>query len=96
MEAVNKSVHNAISNHNEVFLNTFHNTIKEAIHGIPVGQVGSTCYNILDLSTQGTNQVGTSHQEAAPANNDDVQVFQSLSEQVQVAHQAKYRRRLKK
>ena len=46
--------------------------MKEAIHGIPVGQVGSTYYNILDLSTQGTNQVGTSHQEAVPAGNDDV------------------------
>ena len=46
--------------------------MKEAIHGIPVGQVGSTCYNIPDPSTQGTNQVSTSHQEAAPAGNDDV------------------------
>ena len=55
--------------------------MKEAIHGIPVGQVGSTCYNIPDLSTQGTNQVGTSHQEAAPAGNGDVQALQGSSEQ---------------
>ena len=34
-------------------------------------------------STQGTNQAGTSHQEAAPASNDDVQVVQSSSKQVQ-------------
>ena len=57
--------------------------MKEAIHGIPVGQVGSTYYNIPDPSTQKTNQVGTSHQEAAPAGNDDVQAVQSSSEQAQ-------------
>ena len=49
--------------------------MKEAIHGIPVGQVGSTFYNILDPSTQGTNQVGASHQEAAPAGSGDVQTI---------------------
>ena len=36
MEAINKSVHNAISNYNEVFLNTFHNTMKEVFHGFLV------------------------------------------------------------
>ena len=40
VEAVNKSVHDAMSNHNEVFLNTFHNTMKEVFHGFPVDQVG--------------------------------------------------------
>ena len=55
--------------------------MKEAIHGIPVSQVGSTCYSILDPSTQGTNQVGTIHQEAVPAGNGDVQTLQSSSEQ---------------
>ena len=55
--------------------------MKEAIHGIPVGQVGSTCYNIPDPLTQGTNQVGTSHQEAVPAGNGDVQTLQGSSEQ---------------
>ena len=55
--------------------------MKEAIHEIPVGQVGSTCYNIPDSSTQGTNQVSTSHQEAAPAGNSDVQTLQGSSEQ---------------
>ena len=77
---VNKSVRDAISSHNEAFVDTFHNAMKEAIHGLPVGQVGSTCYNIPDLSTQGTNQVGTSHQEAAPAGNGDVQIVQGSSE----------------
>ena len=47
--------------------------MKEAIHGFLVGQVGPTYYNILDPSTQGTNQVSTSHQEAAPAGSGDVQ-----------------------
>ena len=72
-EVVDKSVRDAISSHNEAFVDAFHNAMKEAIHGIPVGQVGSTCYNILDPSTQETNQVGTSHQEAVPAGNGDVQ-----------------------
>ena len=36
IEAINKSVHDAMSNHNEVFLNTFHNTMKEVFHGFPV------------------------------------------------------------
>ena len=52
MEAINKSVCDAISSHNEAFLDTFHNTIKEAIHGFPVGQVGSAYYNIPHPSTQ--------------------------------------------
>ena len=84
-EVVDKSVHDAISSHNEAFLDTFHNAVKEAIRGFPVGQVGPAYYNILDPSTLGTNQVGTSHQEAAPAGNDDVQ-----------AHQATYHHHLKK
>ena len=74
IEAINKSVHDTMSNHNEVFLNTFHNTMKEVFHGFPVDQVGLAYYNIPHSSTQGTNQAGTSHQEAAPAGNDDVQV----------------------
>ena len=51
MEVVNKSVRDAISSHNEAFLDTFHNTMKEAIHGFLVGQVGLAYYNILDPST---------------------------------------------
>ena len=55
--------------------------MKEAIHGIPVGQVGSAYYNVLDPSTQGTNQVGTSHQEAAPTGSGDIKTLQGSSEQ---------------
>ena len=57
--------------------------MKEAIHGFLVGQGGSAYYNIPDPSTQGTNQVGTSHQEAAPASNNDVQAVKGSSEQAQ-------------
>ena len=39
MEAINKSVHDAISNHNEIFLNTFHNTMKEVFHGFQLIRV---------------------------------------------------------
>ena len=80
MEAVNKSIRDAISSHNEAFLDTFHNAMKEATHGFLVGQVRMAYYNIPHPSTQGTNQVSTSHQEAAPACNDDVQAVQSSSE----------------
>ena len=81
VEAVNKSIHDAMSNHNKVFLNTFHNTMKEVFHGYSIDQVGLVYYNIPHPSTQGTNQAGTSHQ-VAPASNDDVQAVQSSSKQV--------------
>ena len=83
MEVVDKSIRDVISSQNEAFLNIFHNTMREAIHGCPVGQVGPAYYNIPHPSTQVTNQVGTSHQEAAPAGNDDIQAVQSSSEQAQ-------------
>ena len=53
MEAVNKSVHDAISSHNEAFLDMFHNAIKEVFHGFLVGQVGPAYYNIPHPLTQG-------------------------------------------
>ena len=40
VEAINKSVHDAMLNHNTAFLNTFHNTMKEVLHGFPLDQVG--------------------------------------------------------
>ena len=73
VEAINKFVHDAISNHNEIFLNTFHNTMKEVFHGFLVDRVGTAYYNIPHPSTQGTNQVGTRHQGATLTGNDDVQ-----------------------
>ena len=57
--------------------------MKEVFHGFLVDQISPAYYNIPHPSTQGTNQTGTSHQEAAPAGNDDVQAVQSLSEQAQ-------------
>ena len=91
-EVVDKSIRDAMSSHNEAFVDVFHNALKEAIHGFPVGQGGPTYYNILDLSTQGTNQVGTSHQEAVPAGSGDVQTVQGSSEQTQgtAANQTQY------
>ena len=61
VEAINKSVHDAMLNHNTTFLNIFHNTMKEVFHGFPLDQVGSAYYNIPHPSTQRTNQAGTSH-----------------------------------
>ena len=59
-------------------------------------QLVKTYYNIPDPSIQGTNQVGTSHQEEAPADNGDVQAVQSSSEQAQGAttNQTQYNPRL--
>ena len=91
-EVVDKSVHDAISSHNEAFMDIFHNAMSEAIHGFPIGQGGPAYYNILDLMTQRTNQVGASHQEAAPAGSGDVQTVQGPSEQTQgtTANQTQY------
>ena len=82
-KTVNKSVRDAISSHNEAFMDIFHNAMREAIHGFLVGQGGPAYHNIPDLSTHGTNQVGTSHQEAAPAGSGEVQTVQGSSEQAQ-------------
>ena len=72
-------------NHNIAFLNTFHNFMKEVFHGYPIDQIGLTYYNIPHPLTQGTNQIGTNRQEAAPADNDDVLAVQCSSEQAQGA-----------
>ena len=50
-EVVDKSIHDAISSHNETFVDIFHNAMKEAIQGAPIGQSGPAYYNILDPST---------------------------------------------
>ena len=47
-EAIDKSVHDAISSRNEAFVDAFHNAMKEAIHGVPVRQVGSTSVDSRD------------------------------------------------
>ena len=54
-EVVDKSIRDAMSSHNEAFVDVFHNAMKEAIHGFPVGQGEPIYYNILDPSTQETN-----------------------------------------
>ena len=36
-EVVDKSVRDAISSHNEAFVDIFHNAMREVIHGFPVG-----------------------------------------------------------
>ena len=82
-EVVDKSICDAISSHNEAFVDILHNAMKEAIYDFPVGQGGLVYYNIPDPSTQGTNQVSTSHQEAAPVGSGDVQTVQGSSEQTQ-------------
>ena len=38
-EIMDKSICDAMSSHNEALLDTFHNAMKEAIHGFLVGQV---------------------------------------------------------
>jgi hypothetical protein len=60
VEAVNKSIHSAMLNHNVAFLNTYHNTMKEVFYGYPFEQVGPAYFNIPHPSTQETNHAGTS------------------------------------
>ena len=55
IEAVNKSIHDAILNHNAVLLNTFDNTMKVVFHGYPIDQVAQAYYNIPHSLTQRTN-----------------------------------------
>ena len=54
VEAVNKSIHDAILNHNKVFLNAFHNTMKEVFHGYLIDQVGlrGLIKPVLDIKKQ--------------------------------------------
>ena len=80
---MDKSIRDAISSHNEAFVDIFHNAMREAIHGFPVDQGRLAYYNIPNPSTQRTNQVGTSHQEASPAGSGDAQRVQGSSEQTQ-------------
>ena len=54
-EVVDKSIRDAISSHNKAFVDIFHNAMRDAIHGFPVGQGGPAYYNILDPLSQGTN-----------------------------------------
>ena len=61
IEAINKSIHDPMLNHNTTFLNTFHNTMKKVFHRFSLDQVGPTYYNIPHPSTLGTNQAGTNH-----------------------------------
>ena len=72
IDVVNKYIHDAMLNHNTAFLNIFHNTMKEVFHGFLIDHVGLAYYNIPYPSTQGTNQAGTSHQEAALTSSDEV------------------------
>ena len=59
--------------------------MKEVFHGFSLDQVGPAYYNILYPLTQGTNQAGTSHQEAALAKSDDAHAIQNSYEQIQSA-----------
>ena len=89
---MDKSIRDAMSSHNEAFVDVFHNAMKEAIRGFLVGQGRSAYYNIPDPSTHRTNQVGTSHQEVASAGSGDVQIVQGSSKQTQgtTANQTQY------
>ena len=40
VDAVNKSVHDAMLHHNTTFLNTFHNTMKEVFYGVQLIRLG--------------------------------------------------------
>lgn len=45
-DIIHKIIHEALGNHNEVFLNTFRNIMKEVFYGAPIDQVGLVYFNI--------------------------------------------------
>ena len=51
MDSVNKSVHDAMLNHNIAFLNILQNTMKEVFHEYLIDQIGLAYYNIPHPST---------------------------------------------
>jgi hypothetical protein len=59
--------------------------MKEVSHGYLFEQVGPAYFNIPHLATQGTNNAGTSLQGAAQAEDDDAQIGQDSSKQIQGA-----------
>ena len=78
-EGINKSVNDALANHNTMFLTTLWNMIKEVLHGTPVHQEGPTYFNIPQPSAQGAI-ASTSKQpviEEVPQVPDSPQVQQS-------------------
>jgi hypothetical protein len=56
IDTVHKVVHEALTNHNTAFLNTFYNSLKEVFQGAPIEQRGPAYFNPM------TNQAGTSQQ----------------------------------
>ena len=78
VEVVNKSVHDGMSNHNEAFLNTFHNTMKEVFHGFLVDQIGQLITTFHNHQLKGLLK-------PALAIKKQHQVVQGSSEQVQGA-----------
>ena len=51
IDAIHKSIHDAMLNRNTTFLNTFHNAMKEVFHGYPIDLIGLAYYNIPHPST---------------------------------------------
>lgn len=62
VELIHKSVHDALGSHNEVFLNTFRNIMKECFYGASVDQVGPSYFNAPHPSAVGSNKASTSQQ----------------------------------
>lgn len=88
LEGINKSVNDALANHNTMFLTTLRNMMKEVLHGTPVHQEGPTYFNIPQPSAQGAI-ASTSKQpviEEVPQVPDSPQVQQSPGQPSQHAN----------
>lgn len=88
VDTVHKSIHEALKNHNEMFLNTLHNIMKEVFYGAPIDQIRPAYFNIPHPSTQGNNIAGTSQQldgdqAQQPPNGSGMQAPQNPSGQAQ-------------
>jgi hypothetical protein len=83
METVNKAVHNAMENHNTIFLTTFWNMINMVFKGSPIDQYGPAYFNIAYPTMHGTYQVGTSQQGGVYIEEPNTQTNQSSDTQPQ-------------
>jgi hypothetical protein len=59
---VQKTIHEAFTNHNKVLANTIGNVLKVIFFGAPVDQVGPAYSNGLNPFAMGSNIPGTNHQ----------------------------------
>lgn len=51
-DTIHKSVHNALGNHNKLFVTSLQNVMKEVFHGVPIDQEGMSYFNQETLAAE--------------------------------------------